>query len=79
MTRARTDLQLIEPLKYYVTQQASHGDKHVYGARSRFLTRQVLNHLAATTWPGSDGQPSAASSAPPDVRVDVAAALRDLW
>ena len=40
MTRAKTSLDLISPLKYYVTQQSRMGDRHVYGAKSRFLTRQ---------------------------------------
>jgi DNA helicase-2/ATP-dependent DNA helicase PcrA len=42
MTRARDALHLIAPLKYYVTQQPRYGDAHVYGARSRFLTPDVL-------------------------------------
>jgi len=40
MTRAKDELDLVSPLKYYVTQQARLGDAHVYGARSRFLTRE---------------------------------------
>ena len=42
MTRAKTELDLIAPLKYYVTQQSRMGDRHVYGAKSRFLTRAVM-------------------------------------
>ncbi len=40
MTRAKTSLDLISPLKYYVTQQSRMGDRHVYGAKSRFLTQE---------------------------------------
>ena len=32
MTRAKNDLHLIAPLKYYVANQPKHGDRHVYGA-----------------------------------------------
>jgi len=78
MTRARDELHLIEPLRYYVTQQAAGGDRHVYGARSRFLDEPVLATLDRIGWPGETD----AEDSPPDVtpvRVDVAARLRDLW
>src|SRR5688500_2198129 len=35
MTRAKTNLHLLAPLKYYVTQQSRMGDRHVYGAKSQ--------------------------------------------
>ncbi|MEK6246127.1 MAG: ATP-dependent helicase, partial [Pseudomonadota bacterium] len=50
MTRAKTGLELIAPLKYYVTQQSRMGDRHVYGARSRFLTRKVMACFEETCW-----------------------------
>src|ERR1700689_1775594 len=43
MTRARNELHLCAPLKYQVTQQPKDGDKHVFGAKSRFMTDKVLN------------------------------------
>ena len=51
MTRAKNDLHLIAPLKYYVANQPKNGDRHVYGARSRFLTKTVMSKLDAITWP----------------------------
>ena len=45
MTRARNDLHLIAPLRYYVTNQSKTGDRHVYGAKSRFLTAAVMATL----------------------------------
>ena len=38
MTRARDELRLMAPVRFYVTQQAGMGDRYVHGARSRFLT-----------------------------------------
>jgi DNA helicase-2/ATP-dependent DNA helicase PcrA len=77
MTRARRDLHLIAPLKYYVTQQSRTGDTHLYGARSRFMTAAVLNSFQQRSWP------IAASAVNESVRrsvtVDVAAKLRALW
>ena len=40
MTRARNELQLCVPLKFPLTQQPRTGDAHVYGGRSRFITRE---------------------------------------
>ncbi len=77
MTRAKTDLHLIAPLRYYVTQQPRAGDAHVYGARSRFLSRAVMACLQQVTWP--EAQASAPAPAGDTARVDVAARLRAMW
>jgi len=77
MTRAKTELHLVAPLRYYVTQQARKGDAHVYGAKSRFLTRAVLQRLAPRTWP--EAEAAAAPRLEDAVRIDVAARLRGLW
>ena len=77
MTRAKTDLHLIAPLRYYVTQQSRRGDAHVYGARSRFMTGSVLAQFEQITWPMSQaGAPLPSANAP---RVDVAGMLRGMW
>ncbi|HEX5092250.1 MAG TPA: ATP-dependent helicase, partial [Burkholderiales bacterium] len=75
MTRARTRLDLIAPLKYYVTQQSRMGDRHVYGARSRFLTEGVMRRLTPVAW-GESSETIRTSTRP---AVDVAARLRDMW
>jgi len=77
MTRAKNDLHLIAPLKYYVANQPKHGDRHVYGARSRFLTRAVMSKLDAITWPENGDSPEAL--APSKARVNVAGKLRSMW
>ena len=80
MTRAKHELDLIAPLKYYVTQQARQGDTHVYGTRSRFLTARVMTYLDCLTWPAEAQttlrERKTRSELP---RVDVAARLRNLW
>jgi DNA helicase-2/ATP-dependent DNA helicase PcrA len=77
MTRAKTDLHVIAPLRYYITQQPRRGDAHVYGARSRFITRKVLAQFEQMTWPAAE----AGAAAPPQAAapVDVAGKLRGLW
>ena len=77
MTRAKQELSLIAPLRYYVTQQSRRGDAHVYGARSRFLTPAVMARLEQTAWPPS-GE-AGVSAAPAGAAVDVASRLRSMW
>ncbi len=77
MTRAKEDLQLIAPLKYYITQQQRTGDAHVYGARSRFMSAALLAYFEQRGWPS---MPSAsATTSASSARIDVAAKLRDFW
>jgi len=66
MTRAKRELDLVAPLKYYVTQQSRMGDRHVYGARSRFITDEVMSCL----------EPHVSGAEPV---VKIAATLRAMW
>jgi DNA helicase-2/ATP-dependent DNA helicase PcrA len=66
MTRAKSDLELIAPLKYYITQQSRMGDRYVYGARSRFVTEAVMSCL----------EPVSVAEEPV---VKIAARLRAMW
>jgi DNA helicase-2/ATP-dependent DNA helicase PcrA len=78
MTRAKQDLSLIAPLKFYVTQQPREGGKHVFGARSRFMTDPLL----ATMQPEFFGrcEPAAIRQMPAsDRRLDVAGRMREMW
>lgn len=51
LTRARENLHLIQPLRYWVPEQQRFGGKHVYGAKSRFLTKPVLATLESMPYP----------------------------
>jgi DNA helicase-2/ATP-dependent DNA helicase PcrA len=76
MTRAKASLDLIAPLKYYVTQQSRMGDRHVYGAKSRFLTKRVMACLEEVAWSDERDKASFSAKANP---VDVASKLRGMW
>jgi len=76
MTRAKRDLHLIAPLKYYVTQQSRMGDRHIYGAKSRFLTSAVMQCLEQVSC-GELEESAGISSG--KAQVDVAGKLRALW
>jgi DNA helicase-2/ATP-dependent DNA helicase PcrA len=78
MTRARDELHLLAPVRFYVTQQSPAGDRYVHGARSRFLTAGVLSRFECVTWPEQAGPvPEAVQAAGP--RIDVAGRLRGMW
>jgi DNA helicase-2/ATP-dependent DNA helicase PcrA len=78
MTRARDELHLLAPVRFYVTQQAPGGDRYVHGARSRFLTDPVLARFERVSWPEGE---AAAVARPGEAlsRVDVATRLRNMW
>jgi DNA helicase-2/ATP-dependent DNA helicase PcrA len=45
MTRARDELHLITPQRFFVTQQTKFGDRHMYAQRTRFITRAITDHV----------------------------------
>ncbi|MFT5691018.1 MAG: DNA helicase-2/ATP-dependent DNA helicase PcrA [Oceanicoccus sp.] len=51
ITRAKEELHLIQPLKYWVPEQQRYGDRHVYGAKSRFFTEPTVQLLETTFYP----------------------------
>ncbi|MCM8565096.1 ATP-dependent helicase [Thauera linaloolentis] len=78
MTRAKDVLDLVVPQRFYVTQQAGMGDRHVYGGRSRFIPNRLLGHFEQISWPppppGQQGSPASRQAA-----IDLAAKMRDMW
>ena len=79
LTRARNDLLLYAPLKFYLTGQHRHGDAHVYGGRSRFLTAGVLTHLDSDTPAALIGGTAEGTTAGFGPALDVGARLRQMW
>jgi len=77
MTRARNELHICAPLRYMVTQQASDGDAHVYGAKSRFLTDKVMETLESTAYRSLRGIDNLRAG--DNATIDVAQKLKDMW
>jgi DNA helicase-2/ATP-dependent DNA helicase PcrA len=77
MTRARSQLELLCPQRFHITQQPKYGDAHVYGARSRFLTERVLACFRQVAGPRR-ASTDRIETLPPTL-VDAGARLRDLW
>ncbi|MEI6733112.1 MAG: ATP-dependent helicase [Comamonadaceae bacterium] len=51
MTRAREHLHLLVPHRFYVTQQAAMGDRHLYASRSRFIPDALAAEFENVVWP----------------------------
>jgi DNA helicase-2/ATP-dependent DNA helicase PcrA len=78
MTRAKQSLSLIAPLRFHVTQQRRDGDRHVYGARSRFLTDRLLATLDQR-FAGRSGSEAGGFRVRSDKQIDVAERMRQMW
>jgi DNA helicase-2/ATP-dependent DNA helicase PcrA len=77
MTRAKQSLHLVAPLRYHVTQQRRDGDKHVYGAQSRFMTEGLARTMERTFHGSRD--PVTSRRPVSTRRIDVAGRLREMW
>jgi DNA helicase-2/ATP-dependent DNA helicase PcrA len=80
MTRARDDLDLVVPHRFYVHQQARKGDGYVHASRTRFIPSAMLKLFEQRTWPqaahATQAERSAAQTRP---RVDLSARMRAMW
>ncbi|HEY2560610.1 MAG TPA: ATP-dependent helicase [Caldimonas sp.] len=77
MTRARHHLHLLVPQRFYVSQQAAFGDRHVYGSISRFLPpplHGLFEHVEPTSAERGNAPASAAATS-----IDLGARVRSLW
>ena len=77
MTRAKNELDLIVPQRFYVHQQSRGGDRHLYASRTRFIPDALLRFFEQGTWPVRPAAPRTAATA--ETRIDVAAKLRARW
>ena len=79
MTRARDDLVLMQPLRFYVHGQTVGGDRHVYAPRSRFIADADLDAFDLVGTPGRSAERADAPQALPAVAVDLMARMRQMW
>jgi DNA helicase-2/ATP-dependent DNA helicase PcrA len=77
MTRARNELHLCAPLKFQMTQQHRLGDKHVYGAKSRFMTDKVMESCERVSVRSLGGVENL--KAGEAASVDVFAQIKEMW
>ena len=77
MTRAKDDLHLIVPQRFFVHGQAAKGDRHMYASRTRFIPEALLPTFERTIWPAAAAaSPSPAGRVP---HIDIRARMRGMW
>jgi len=76
MTRAKDDLHLVVPQRFFTHGQAAQGDRHVYASRTRFIPERLLGLFERASWPAQAAAQSARSMGP---RIDVGARMRGMW
>jgi DNA helicase-2/ATP-dependent DNA helicase PcrA len=78
MTRARDQLHLIQPHRFYTGSSRRNGDRHIYAPRTRFIPDDLLISFDQA----AAGEAAAGETAAPGGNshgVDVAARLRAMW
>lgn len=78
MTRAKDDLHLVVPQRFFAHGQHSQGDRHVYASRTRFIPEKLLGLFERTNWStvSADAAARGPSQGP---RVDIGARVRGMW
>ena len=77
MTRARDHLHLLVPQRFYVTQQAVRGDRHLYAGRTRFISDADTARFEQVTWPAPPARAPAVP--PPAATIDLLSRMRASW
>ena len=78
MTRAKEHLHLVVPNRFFIKQQSQMGDRHVYAARTRFVTPAMLKHFEECVWITADTAKSK-KPMPESVRMLVRDRARNAW
>jgi DNA helicase-2/ATP-dependent DNA helicase PcrA len=77
MTRAKDDLHLMVPQRFFVHGQAVQGDRHLYASRTRFIPDGLLSLFERTSWAVlKEAARGVASHGP---RIDIASRMREQW
>jgi DNA helicase-2/ATP-dependent DNA helicase PcrA len=78
MTRAKDQLHLIIPQRFYTHGQRSTGDRHVYASRTRFIPDLLTSHFEIARWPvlvtGASAVDDRSKSS-----VDIRSRMRAMW
>lgn len=77
MTRAKDDLHLVVPQRFFTHGQSATGDRHVYANRTRFIPNGLLGQFERTAWPIAVEDAHRMPSGGP--KVDVRAKMRGMW
>jgi DNA helicase-2/ATP-dependent DNA helicase PcrA len=78
MTRAKDELDLVVPQRFYTYQQSKTGDRHVYACRSRFIPEGIIDSFDCQAW-HERVQTSNRVAKKTGSTTDVAASLLRMW
>jgi DNA helicase-2/ATP-dependent DNA helicase PcrA len=78
MTRAKEHLHLVVPNRFFIKQQSQMGDRHVYAARTRFVSPAMLKHFEECVWVNAETAHSR-KPMPDSVRMMVRERARNAW
>ncbi len=78
MTRARDNLSLMVPQRFFTHNQPAGGDRHVYAARTRFIPDSLLGLFSRQSWPPA-APPPPGPRAPDGPRIDLAGRMRAMF
>jgi len=79
MTRAKDNLDLVVPQRFFTHGQSSTGDRHVYASRSRFIPTTLLSQFEQTAWPRVAAEAQAPRPQGSGPRIDLQARMRGMW
>jgi DNA helicase II / ATP-dependent DNA helicase PcrA len=77
MTRAKDQLHLLVPQRFFTHGQRSMGDRHVYAQRTRFIPDSVLDRFESRSWPAT--KLADAFEKPVRAPMDIRARMRRMW
>jgi ATP-dependent exoDNAse (exonuclease V) beta subunit len=78
MTRAKDELDLIVPYRFFTYNQAKWGDRHVYASVSRFIPKSIHDAFERRHWSERPGGPDTGK---PKLlsKIDIAANVGRMW
>jgi len=79
MTRAKNQLQIVVPQRFFVTQQSQFGDRHVYAGRTRFIPAGLLDLFEKRSWPLAETTAANAAGRSREEVVDLLAKMKAMW
>ncbi|RXF71997.1 ATP-dependent helicase [Hansschlegelia zhihuaiae] len=77
MTRAKDQLSIVLPQRFFTHQQSARGDRHVYAARTRFITTAMLDRFESVGWPAAAFE--AGARKPEAQIIDLRARMKAMW
>jgi DNA helicase-2/ATP-dependent DNA helicase PcrA len=78
MTRAKDNLHLVVPQRFFTHGQSAQGDRHVYASRTRFIPATLLQYFECVAWPLAR-QAASERSGLRELHVDIGSRMRGMW